>query len=135
MPSSLEVIPPDLVHKDFVILPSVEGGVATPIGRTSRSAPSCLGQSFRRGRQALRYPFINCTYWWPPATPSPAVRLYDRARTAWPISFSVRFARQNTFIPVTGMPTRSSNACPVCGPKLELYEPSRRACAGTRSHC
>ncbi|NML28697.1 carbamoyltransferase HypF [Zoogloea dura] len=116
-----EVIPPDLTHKDFVILPSVEGGVATSIGPDIAVCPSCLSELFDADDRRWRYPFINCTYCGPRYTITRSLP-YDRARTSMADFVQCPACEAEYLHPGDRRFHAEPNACPVCGPKLELYE-------------
>ncbi len=117
-----EVIPPDHSRKDFVILPSAEGVVATAIGPDVGVCRSCLSELFDPQDRRWRYPFINCTHCGPRYTITRSLP-YDRARTSMADFTQCPGCDAEYRHPGDRRFHAEPNACPVCGPQLSLYEP------------
>lgn len=125
----------------FRITASREGGrVTTAITADAATCRACFADMFDRGNRRWRYAFTNCTHCGPRFTITRHLP-YDRPQTsmaAFPMCPDCRREYEN---PLDRRFHAQPNACPVCGPQLELLDaegqrvegdPVRLACEAIR---
>ncbi|MFH1018744.1 MAG: carbamoyltransferase HypF [Pseudomonadota bacterium] len=84
------------------------------------TCPECLSDVFERGNRRNLYPFTNCTNCGPRFTIVESLP-YDRARTTMKAFPMCAECRAEYADPLNRRFHAQPNACPACGPHLELW--------------
>lgn len=113
----------------FEIRESEEGGPKTAfVAADIATCPDCLKEIFDISNRRYLYPFTNCTNCGPRFTIIEALP-YDRVNTAMK-NFTMCYACNREYQdPGDRRFHAQPNACPVCGPHVELWDPRGRQVA------
>ena len=107
--------------RGFTIAASKMGRTQTGIAPDMAICPDCLAEMFDPADRRYLHPFINCIHCGPRYTLT-ARMPYDRTNTSM-AKFTQCPACQNEYdTPTTRRFHAQPNACPVCGPHLQLYD-------------
>ncbi len=116
-----QIVVSDLVGaldaRDFRILPSEEGKVATGVVPDVATCPACLADIRNPADRRYRYAFANCTHCGPRLSILRHIP-YDRASTAMAAFEMCRACRIEYENPADRRFHAQPIACPQCGPKL-----------------
>lgn len=116
-------------YQEFEIRPSDNDGSPTTLVLPDiATCPDCLGEVFDRGNRRHRYPFINCTQCGPRFSIIESLP-YDRAKTSMKRFTMCADCQAEYDTPSSRRFHAQPNACPVCGPQLELWNSEGRSVA------
>jgi len=111
-------------HKDFTIRTSEEKGAKTAfILPDIATCPHCLVEIFQPGNRRHRYPFTNCTNCGPRFTLIEDLP-YDRPNTSMKKFTMCLLCDGEYRNPADRRYHAQPNACPGCGPHLEMWDSS-----------
>lgn len=109
-------------HVDFAIRESDAGGIKTVlVSPDIASCPDCLHETFDSSDRRYFYPFTNCTNCGPRFTIIESLP-YDRANTSMKKFTMCTRCQAEYDSPGDRRFHAQPNACPVCGPHLELWD-------------
>lgn len=112
----------------FRILESRGGRVSTAITPDAATCGACMQELFTPGNRRYRYAFTNCTHCGPRFTITRRLP-YDRPQTSMAPFQMCPPCEAEYRDPLDRRFHAQPNACPACGPKLELWSPAGRAIA------
>lgn len=126
---AIEAAPAEVVGKDFSILASLGGEIATAIGPDSAICPDCIGEICDPADRRWRYAFTTCTHCGPRYTVSSGIP-YDRARTSLAAFPLCPACAAEYGAPADRRFHAETTCCPVCGPQLRLLDATGQAVPG-----
>jgi hydrogenase maturation protein HypF len=113
-------------YAGFEIRPSDGAGAATALVLPDiATCPDCLMEIFDQGNRRRGYPFTNCTNCGPRFTIIEALP-YDRSHTSMKAFAMCGQCRREYEDPLDRRFHAQPNACPKCGPELELWNGAGR---------
>ena len=127
-----EAIPPRHEHA-FVITHSQKGAERQAlISPDTATCDDCLRELFDPTDHRYRYPFINCTNCGPRFTIVQDVP-YDREKTTMQVFPMCPACQAEYDNPLNRRFHAQPNACPLCGPQVQLHDPVNRNSVGAGS--
>ena len=109
-------------YRDFTIRESDEKGAKTAfILPDMATCPHCLTELFQARNRRYRYPFINCTHCGPRFTIIEELP-YDRPNTSMKKFKMCAECEREYHDPDDYRFHAQPNACPACGPQLEMWD-------------
>jgi hydrogenase maturation protein HypF len=112
-------------HKDFEIVKSRDRGSFTLISSDISICDDCLKEMFDKDNRRYLYPFINCINCGPRYTITNAVP-YDRHNTTMSVFKMCNECESEYNNPFDRRFHAQPNACPKCGPHVELKMKSKK---------
>lgn len=106
---------------DFVISASRQGTAHTMVTPDAATCRACATEMFTVGNRRWRYAFTNCTHCGPRFTITRSIP-YDRPMTSMASFAMCEQCRQEYENPADRRFHAQPNACPACGPALELID-------------
>jgi hydrogenase maturation protein HypF len=122
---SIDVIPMEYHgYQDFQIMESEDEGSFTLVSSDVSICRDCLNEMLDKNDRRHLYPFINCTNCGPRYTITKSVP-YDRPNTTMSIFNMCPECQGEYYNPGDRRFHAQPNACPVCGPQVELIVKSK----------
>lgn len=112
--------------REFEIVSSVSGAVATGIVPDAATCPDCVRETLDPSDRRFGYAFTNCTHCGPRLSIISAIP-YDRANTSMAPFVMCGQCQAEYDDPADRRFHAQPNACPVCGPELWFEDRTNRA--------